>query len=274
MSARVLLDAARTLSRTLARLEFPPPVAHVYDPLQYAWAPYETYVTRYARDGTKRVVLLGMNPGPFGMMQTGVPFGEIAAVRDWMGIHGAGAQARARASQAADRGLRLPALGGERPAAVGLGGAALRHAPKHSSATGLCSTTARSCFSKASGRNFTPDKLPAKLLTAVYAACDRHLAAALRRAASASGRSASAPSRRSAFVPCSKASKWTARSRAECASVRSCIRAPPARRRTAAGAKPPSGSSLRWRFRGSGRAGQLQPSSPLRVTPSPGRERG
>ena len=27
-----------------------------------------------------------MNPGPFGMVQTGVPLGEIAAVRDWMGI--------------------------------------------------------------------------------------------------------------------------------------------------------------------------------------------
>ena len=59
----------------------------MYDPLQYAWAPYEAYVKRYAA-GTKRVVLLGMNPGPFGMMQTGVPFGEIAAVRDWMGIDG------------------------------------------------------------------------------------------------------------------------------------------------------------------------------------------
>src|SRR5512134_2414974 len=85
MSATVLLDAARALSRALASLRFPAPVAHVYDPHQYAWAPYEAYVRRYGA-GTRRVVLLGMNPGPFGMMQTGVPFGEIAAVRDWMGI--------------------------------------------------------------------------------------------------------------------------------------------------------------------------------------------
>jgi len=27
-----------------------------------------------------------MNPGPFGMAQTGVPFGEVASVRDWLGI--------------------------------------------------------------------------------------------------------------------------------------------------------------------------------------------
>ena len=28
-----------------------------------------------------------MNPGPFGMAQSGVPFGEIAVVRDWLGIN-------------------------------------------------------------------------------------------------------------------------------------------------------------------------------------------
>ncbi len=27
-----------------------------------------------------------MNPGPWGMVQSGVPFGEVAAVRDWMKI--------------------------------------------------------------------------------------------------------------------------------------------------------------------------------------------
>src|SRR5215813_14847259 len=86
MSATILLDAARTLSRELAAFRFPAPVAHVYDPHQYAWAPYEEYVIRYGAN-RKRVVLLGMNPGPFGMMQTGVPFGEVAAVRDWMAIY-------------------------------------------------------------------------------------------------------------------------------------------------------------------------------------------
>src|SRR5262245_41408487 len=84
-TAGVLLDAARELSRVLAQLEFPPPITHVYNPHEYAWVPYEAYVSRFGA-GPKRVVLLGMNPGPFGMMQTGVPFGEIPAVRDWMRI--------------------------------------------------------------------------------------------------------------------------------------------------------------------------------------------
>lgn len=38
-------------------------------------------------NGRKRVIFLGMNPGPFGMVQTGIPFGEISAVRNWLGVH-------------------------------------------------------------------------------------------------------------------------------------------------------------------------------------------
>src|SRR4051794_32818182 len=83
--AEELLAAARELSASLASLRLPPPIACVYDPLQYAWAPYEAYITRYGAT-RKRVLLLGMNPGPFGTMQTGVPFGEVAAVRDWLGL--------------------------------------------------------------------------------------------------------------------------------------------------------------------------------------------
>jgi len=66
-------------------LEFGPPVTHVYNPLEYAIKPYQLYVRRFAKV-PKEVVLLGMNPGPWGMAQTGIPFGEINAVRDWMGI--------------------------------------------------------------------------------------------------------------------------------------------------------------------------------------------
>lgn len=73
------------LAAELARLRFGPPVAHVYNPLDYARAPYREYVRRFGRP-PRPVVLVGMNPGPWGMAQTGVPFGEIGAVRDWMKI--------------------------------------------------------------------------------------------------------------------------------------------------------------------------------------------
>ena len=73
------------LCKAVDALDFSPPVAAVYNPLDYARASYETYVDKYGT-GQKEVVLVGMNPGPWGMAQTGVPFGEINAVRDWMGI--------------------------------------------------------------------------------------------------------------------------------------------------------------------------------------------
>jgi len=80
-----LIESAKRLRDVVARLRFAPPVSHVYNPLDYAWAAHEAYLRQYGNPG-KRVVFLGMNPGPFGMAQTGVPFGEISAVRDWLGI--------------------------------------------------------------------------------------------------------------------------------------------------------------------------------------------
>ncbi len=73
------------LLEDLRPLRFTPPVAYVYNPLEYAKEAYELYLQNYA-DGPKDIVLLGMNPGPWGMAQTGVPFGEVTAVRDWLGI--------------------------------------------------------------------------------------------------------------------------------------------------------------------------------------------
>ena len=66
-------------------LQFGPPVTHVYNPLEYARKPYKLYLKRFATP-PKEVVLLGMNPGPWGMAQTGVPFGEVQAVKQWLGI--------------------------------------------------------------------------------------------------------------------------------------------------------------------------------------------
>ena len=81
------VSITRTLSRRAGALTFAPPVTHVYNPLEYAWAPHLAYLLRY---GTRspEVLMLGMNPGPFGMAQTGVPFGDVEITRDWLGIEG------------------------------------------------------------------------------------------------------------------------------------------------------------------------------------------
>ena len=175
--AQQLLAAARELSQALAALRFTPPVTHVYDPLQYAWAPYEAYVSRFGAT-RKRVVLLGMNPGPFGMMQTGVPFGEVAAVRDWMGL-------RAPVERPPSEHPKRPIAGFEctRSEVSGRrlwGWAALRFGPADAFfdewfVLNYCPLV----FLEASGRNFTPDKLPVDERRAVLQACNRHLAAAL-----------------------------------------------------------------------------------------------
>ena len=82
---RELIESAQRLKAALSGLNFSPPVDRVYQPLDYAWRPHQRYLEKFAT-GNKRVLFLGMNPGPFGMVQTGVPFGEVAAVRDWLGI--------------------------------------------------------------------------------------------------------------------------------------------------------------------------------------------
>ena len=80
-----LCDAAAALSRSVGRMRFGAPVTHVYNPLAHAREPHESFLRRYGAS-RKRVVFLGMNPGPFGMTQTGVPFGAVAPVRDWLRI--------------------------------------------------------------------------------------------------------------------------------------------------------------------------------------------
>jgi single-strand selective monofunctional uracil DNA glycosylase len=73
------------LVQDLRPLRFGPPVTHVYNPLEYAQKSYQEYLKRYG-GRPKEVLLVGMNPGPWGMAQTGIPFGEVKIVRDWLGI--------------------------------------------------------------------------------------------------------------------------------------------------------------------------------------------
>ena len=77
-----------TLINELGPLRFRPPVSHVYNPLVYAKQSHDRYLDRYGQS-PKEVVFIGMNPGPWGMAQTGVPFGEIESVRGWLGIEAA-----------------------------------------------------------------------------------------------------------------------------------------------------------------------------------------
>lgn len=80
-----LLKAAKKLNRKLAKLSFSDPVSHIYNPLDYAIKHYQDYIERYGQ-GKKEAIFIGMNPGPFGMAQTGIPFGDIPSARDFLKI--------------------------------------------------------------------------------------------------------------------------------------------------------------------------------------------
>eukprot|EP00741_Cyanophora_paradoxa_P021135 tig00021339_g20400.t1 len=86
--AHPLVEIAQELSQNLSSLKFGSPVTHVYNPYDYALDPYDMYCRKFGTETNREVLLLGMNPGPFGMAQTGVPFGIVSFVRDWMGISG------------------------------------------------------------------------------------------------------------------------------------------------------------------------------------------
>lgn len=173
-----LLAAADDLCERLRPLHFAAPVSHVYNPLVYARAMHETYIRRFARSGIE-ALLLGMNPGPFGMAQTGVPFGEIAAVRDWLQLHAAiGNPApehpkRRITGLACTRsevsGRRLWSLFRER-----------FRSPEAFFAQHYVANYCPLVFMAASGANLTPDKLPSEERQALEAACDAHLVAIVR----------------------------------------------------------------------------------------------
>ncbi len=175
--AAALVEAARILAGEVDALRFGEPVAHVYNPLDYASRPHETYLRRYG-DSTKRFVMLGMNPGPYGMMQTGVPFGEVAAVRDWMGIDDAVDPPPSQHPKRPIQGFACPRseVSGRRVWAW----AQLRYGTAAAFfAQAFVLNYCPLIFLEAGGRNRTPEQLPRHELRGLQAACDRHLAACL-----------------------------------------------------------------------------------------------
>ena len=171
--SRALRSAARRLSRDIAALRFAAPVWCVYDPLDYARRSHAAYLGAYA-DSRKRVVFLGMNPGPFGMAQTGVPFGDVGAVRDFLGIEtpvGRPAREHPKRPVHGFACARSEVSGTRLWGAIAARfGTAERFFADHFVAN-YCPLL----FLEASGRNRTPDKLPASERDALHRACDRHL---------------------------------------------------------------------------------------------------
>lgn len=168
-----LQEVAERLLAAVKPLTFSSPVTHVYNPLEYAAAPFAAYLERYGA-GPKEVLLLGMNPGPFGMAQTGIPFGDVSMVRDWLGID---APTRTPPKIHPKR----PVLGfacprGEVSGARLWGWARERYGtPQQFFQRFFVWNYCPLCFMSESGANLTPDRLPAREAGPLFNACDHAL---------------------------------------------------------------------------------------------------
>ncbi len=161
------------LSLELSSLSFEQPVALVYNPLEYAAEPARRYFDRFGR-GPKEVVLLGMNPGPWGMVQTGVPFGEVGFARDWLGIEGVVEKPPHEHPKRPIEGFdcQRSEVSGRR-----LWGWARDTFgdPESFFSRFFVGNYCPLAFLEASGRNRTPDKLPAAERESLFRLCDHAL---------------------------------------------------------------------------------------------------
>ncbi|XP_048856367.1 single-strand-selective monofunctional uracil-DNA glycosylase 1 isoform X3 [Brienomyrus brachyistius] len=164
------LQVELELNVRLRQLAFPEPVQYTYNPLEYAWDTHCNYVSTYCH-GNQSILFLGMNPGPFGMAQTGVPFGEVSSVRDWLKI--SGEVGRPPEEHPKRRIMGLSCTRSEVSGArfwglfrklCGEPHVFFRHCFVHN----LCPLM----FVSGSGKNLTPPELPAAVRDALLARCD------------------------------------------------------------------------------------------------------
>lgn len=170
---KTLEEISRELNEAVKEMKFHAPVSVVYNPLEYAWEPYSHYLRLYG-GGQKKVVFLGMNPGPWGMGQTGVPFGEVSRVRYWLGVSG---------------NVSRPALTHPKRPVTGF---ACRRAevsgrrlwdlfsqrfntPAHFFTDHFVANYCPLLFFDHQGRNLTPDRLCATDRDVLFPLCDNHL---------------------------------------------------------------------------------------------------
>lgn len=173
-----MIAAARKLQRHVDQLDFSDSIPWVYNPLGYAWPAHQQYLERYVPERC-RVLFLGMNPGPWGMAQCGIPFGEVGMVKHWLHIDAPISKPTAEHPKRPIEGLacRRSEVSGKR-----LWGLLAERfvTAKEFSAEHFVANYCPLVFMEESARNVTPDKLSAELRQPLEAICDRHLAEIVR----------------------------------------------------------------------------------------------
>ena len=179
--AASLVRISRKLSRSCSAFSFDEPVTHVYNPLEYARASHEVFLSRFggafadsASGNAPRAILLGMNPGPWGMAQTGIPFGDVSRCRDWLGID-------EPVKKPKNEHPKRPVTGFDCPRNEVSGTRVYEFAedefqtPEAFFARFYIVNYCPLSFMEEGGKNRTPDKLPAEEREPLFEACDHAL---------------------------------------------------------------------------------------------------
>ena len=173
-----LAQAAQRLSKVcdnaIPILEKKTIVAHATNPLDYAWPHHEQFLHKWGNLGS-HTLLLGMNPGPWGMAQTGVPFGATAVAQSFLEIEAR--ELRTPENTHPKRPIEGMALERQEISGTRLWNLMKQH---YGSAESTFSNifVVNHCpllILAETGRNVTPVDLPKSIIEPVLKACDRHL---------------------------------------------------------------------------------------------------
>lgn len=168
-----LITSTQNLSKQVETFRFSDPVTHIYNPLNYAWDSHKSYIEKRG-SSKKKVLFMGMNPGPYGMAQTGIPFGEIQHVKDWVGVSSPVGKPDIEHPKRMIEGFncKKSEVSGRR-----LWGF-LKEQFSSADAFFEDHYVLNYCplvFMEASGKNRTPDKLPVSESEPLYQVCNEHL---------------------------------------------------------------------------------------------------
>jgi single-strand selective monofunctional uracil DNA glycosylase len=168
-----LLSVTDIFAQEIDRLSFSGKVHHVYNPFTYAIKPYRDYLLKYGTE-RKKVLFMGMNPGPWGMAQTGIPFGEISHTINWLNIEGEIFQPNKSHPKRPIQGWDCPRseVSGRRFWSL------MKERftkPEIFFKEHFVENYCPLVFMEESGKNLTPDKLPSNERDLLIEICDRHL---------------------------------------------------------------------------------------------------
>mgnify|MGYP001219054359 FL=1 len=169
-SAKKLSQSCDSLSKLILKNKN---IKYVTNPLSYAWQYHESYLSQYSGLGAT-TLLLGMNPGPYGMAQCGVPFGATHVARDFLNITGEFIQPAGRHPKRPIEGLNLERQEVSGTRMWGL----LKEIWKTPDEIHKNVFLVNHCpllLLGESGRNITPDKISGLTAKKLLKACDEHL---------------------------------------------------------------------------------------------------